>query len=219
MPAYFNIRLDTTAPQAPVFQLHGGAATVTDPLVAVLLTTTDPDTTGYQVKIWGDVLLTDTPSIQDTEAASAWVGYGTIVQLRLSDGNGVKHVHAKIRDDVGNETAVLDVVITLDTTAPVVTITVAPDRPKISKVAPWDVSHFTFTADSDITHYEIRVVPGQSSTHDQGTLLHQVDVNVIANTPIPESVTGAELQAAVGPDGDYIVKVFAMEAESGAWSA
>lgn len=218
MPAYFNIRLDTTAPQGPVFTVAGGAATVTDPVVPFVLTTTDADTTGYQIKLWGDVDLAYSASIQDTEAHSAWVGYGTIVQLQLAAGNGLKNVHAKIRDDVGNETAILNAALTLDTTAPVVTITVPPDLPKISKVAPWDVSHFTFAVDSDITSYDIRVVPDPAATHVQGTSLKVVVGNVGANVPIPETVDGPTLQAAVGPDGDYTIKVFAQEAGSGAWS-
>lgn len=218
MPAHFNIRLDTTAPQGAVLELAGGAATVASKSVPVSLTTTDPDTTGYQIKLWGDVDLSFNPSIQDTEGASAWLDYGTITTLDLSDLDGLKTVYGKIRDDVGNETAILSDSVTFDSSVPVVTITVDPDLVKISKVTPWDKSNFTFMVNQDIDHYEIRVVPDPAATHDQGLLYSELDVALAADTPTPEVIDGTQLQTVVGPDGDYTIKVFARMAATGTWS-
>lgn len=227
MPAYFQIQLDTTAPQGPVFELAGGANLVGTFTVPFVLTTNDFDKAGYSVKVWGDVDPAYNADIQATKATSAWIGYGTVNTLKLSPGGGLKTVYAVIRDDVGNETAELQDAVTVDVTIPVVTITEDPDRTKISKVAPWDATNFTFQVDSDVSGWKVKVVPDPSATEDQGIQLYDAggsdnvlepNVPLAANTPKQVKVTGADLQTAVGPDGDYYIKVFAQEAGSGNWS-
>jgi hypothetical protein len=230
MPSFFQIQLDTTAPQGPVFDLAGGSAIVGTHDVSFVLTTTDPDTTGYQIKLYGDVDPAFNASIQATKAASAWMGYNTINALRLSAGDGAKVIHAVIRDDVGNETADLQDTVTVDTSVPVVTITVPPDHPKISKVATFDTTHFTFTVDSDVTAYKVKVVPNPASTEGQGVQIPPdagsgpvyIDgtpvVQLAAGVPQAVTITGTDLQTAAGADGSYYIKVFAKEAVTGYWS-
>lgn len=224
-PAYFQLTLDTTAPQGPVFTLAGGAAIVGNPTVAVVLTTTDEITDGYTVKFWGEVDPTFSPDIQVAEGDSAWVGYGTIPTLKLDADGGT--VHAKIRDDVGNETATLDATVTVDLTLPIVTITVAPDRNKISKVDPWDETNFTFQVDSDVMAWMVKVVPNAAAnygvtipeTAGSNTSRDTTPATVLAaNVPQTVKIMGADLQTAVGGDGEFYVKVFAQETASGQWS-
>jgi hypothetical protein len=227
MPAYFQIQLDTTAPQGPVFELAGGAILVGTFTVPFVLTTTDDDKTGYTVKLWGDVDPAYNADIQATKATSAWIGYNTVNTLKLSGGDGAKTIYAVIRDDVGNETAELSDVVTVDVSVPVVTITVDPDLTKISKVAPWAETNFTFEVNSDISGWKVKAVDDPGATHDQGYEIldaggsdntFEPGTPLAANVPKVVKLTGADLQTAVGVDGPYYIKVFAQEAGSGLWS-
>jgi hypothetical protein len=224
VPANFQIWLDTTPPQGVVFTLAGGAAFTNTRVVSMVLTTTDPDTTGYAIKFWGDV--DPAGAGAEMEIDANWVAYGSVATITLSDGEGLKSVFARIRDDVGNETDAQLETLTFDESLPTVTITVDPDRTKISKVDPWDETHFTFTVDVDTMAYKVKVVPTPVATHDQGVQLPNAggSINVEhggdtpAETPIEVTVTGTDLQTAVGADGEYTIKVFAQEAGTGYWS-
>ena len=224
MPSFFQLTLDTTAPQGPVFEIAAGAPYVSARDVAIVLTTTDAVTDGYQVKVWGDVDAAANAAVQTLEADSSWVDYGTLLTVRLAGGDGPKTLHAKIRDDVGNETAELEDSTTLDTSAPVVTITVDPDRDKISKVPGFDTSIFTFTVDVDVVAWKVKAVPDSGATHDQGTEIPDAGGStgvtgaaLAAATPQQVAIKGEDLQSAVGPDGTYTIKVFAQDV-AGLWS-
>lgn len=233
MPTNFTLTLDTTGPQDPLLVLADGAAFTSNPIVPVMLTTSDPVTDGYQVKLWGDVDVTSDVNFQATEAESNWLGYGTVPEIRLdtTTDNGPRTIHARIRDDVGNESIVTDYTIQLDLTLPVVTITVDPSRTKISKIAPWHETVFTFESDSDLCEWMVAVVPDANAIIDQaieipqdgGSTTHVVgeDLDAVvlaAATPQLAIIRGVDLQTAVGPDGDYVIKVFGCETGSGFWS-
>jgi hypothetical protein len=110
----FGIDLDTTAPSSPTFIINNGSGSSSDQLVTAHFAHADyPVRAGYQIKIWGSVDTSYDPDIKATEAASQWVAFSPTRMVKLSQPNGNKNLQAKIRDDVWNETAALNVVVTL----------------------------------------------------------------------------------------------------------
>ena len=71
------------------------------------------------MKIWG---------IDDVaeEASASWETFATSKSVNLTSGDGLKTVHIKVRDDVGNESAEVTDDITLNTTVPAVSYTHLP---------------------------------------------------------------------------------------------
>lgn len=115
--------------------------------------------------------------------------------------------------------------ITLDTKVPVVTIT-GPDKSKISKIATFNQSKFTFSSDVAFVEYKVCVVPQSNSTQDSGQVIPTsagssntsgAEGNYQASTPISVTITGTDLETASGGDGVKIIKVF-VKTESGLWS-
>jgi hypothetical protein len=110
----FELHLDTTAPSNPTFIINNGSGSSNNQLVTAHLAHADyPVTAGYQIKIWGSVDTSYDPNINTTEEASQWVAFSSTRMVKLSQYSGNKNLHAKIRDDVWNETAALNVVVTL----------------------------------------------------------------------------------------------------------
>jgi hypothetical protein len=215
----FNLTLDTTAPAGAALVVSGGAAFATSAAATADFSTSDGSTTGYQIKVWGD--LNGGPA---TEAAAVWQAFSASLAITLSNGDGVKTISGKIRDDVGNETAVLTDTITLDTTAPIPTITVAASPTKISKIAGFDTSTFSFQADSDIQAWKVKVVPATGSVHTAGTQVPTtagstgISGGALASGATQAvSIKGADLEAASAGDGVKIVKVFVQDL-AGVWS-
>ena len=225
MANYFLLTLDTTGPQSPAISLESGAQYATQQLINADISTADALTTGYQMKIWGDVDLTENPNIQDTELNSTWITYAATQQIKLSTGDGAKTVYLKIRDDVLNDSAQTSDSITLDTSLPVVTIS-GPDVSKISKIATANVSSFSFTVNEIFDEYKVKVVASTGAAHDTGTLIGTTNgsTNMSGNaggypaeTAINCQVYGSDLEVASAGDGEKIVKVFVMD-QSGFWS-
>lgn len=218
MATNFVLTLDTTGPAGVTLALNGGAAYTGSVNVTANVGTTDPDTTAYQMKVWGDV------AGAATEGAAAWVAFNAALPIVLTAGDGVKLVNVKLRDDVGNESAVATDTITLDTTAPVPNITVAAAPTKISKVAGFDTSTFTFAADSDIQAWKVKVVPATGSAENAGTTIPVTagSANITggakaAGVGVQVTIKGADLETASAGDGGKIVKVFVQDV-SGIWS-
>ena len=218
MASFFNLTLDTTAPAGLTLKLNNGAAYATSTAVTATIGLTDTETTGYQMKIWGVA-----GAAEETDAA--WATFAESTSLTLPTGDGLKTVHIKVRDDVGNESAEVTATITLNTAVPVVTIT-GPDKSKISKVASFDTSAFSFTADGDFEEYKVKVVPSESSLENAGTLIGTAggstntsgaDGGYKADTAINVTINGADLETASAGDGVKIVKVFVKNA-AGTWS-
>lgn len=218
MASFFNLILDTLAPSGLTLKLNAGAQYATSNTVTASIAVADTTTTGYQMKIWGT-------KAAETEEKASWETFAESKSIVLTDGDGLKTVHIKVRDDVGNESAAVAASITVNTVVPVVTIT-GPDKSKISKVTGFDVCAFSFTSDVDFEEYTVRVVPNESSLNTAGT---QIPVTggssntsgnaggYKKNTTINVTIHGADLETASSGDGTKIVKVFVKNA-AGTWS-
>ncbi len=223
----FNLTLDTTAPGGVAVAVNGTDTYVTDDDVTVVPSTTDGDTTGYQVKIYGDVSDSFATSVYRADEADApWVALsGSPFSVRLSAGDGSKTVRVKIRDDVWNASSEATDTVTLDTSLPVVTITSGPDATKVSKVSGKRTSNFAWQADVAFVEYKIKVVPASDSLHSAGTAIPETNSTNMdgtgtfpATTPISSAIDGRDLETASSGDGVKIVKVFVKEHAEGAWS-
>ena len=226
MASYFNITLDTLAPSGATFSINNDAAFTATDAVTAYFNTVDGDTTGYEIKIWGDVDTSADADVQATENASAWIAYSSTYAITLSSGDGSKTVYAKIRDDVWNETAQLSDSITLDTTAPVVTITTNPDVSRISKVSGKDTVTFGWESDTQYDEYKVKVVSSSAALHSEGTTIGTGNgstntsgstLNEPANTEVTTTINGSDLEAASAGDGSKVIKVFVKD-DAGNWS-
>ncbi len=217
MASYFNLVLDTLAPQGLTVKLNNGSQYTTSKNVTLSISVSDTATSGYQMKVWG----IDGASSEDS---ASWETFAATKSIALPTGDGLKNVYVKVRDDVCNETAAASATITLDTSVPAVTI-IGPDVSRISKTAPKNVATFSFTSDVAFTEYKIKVVPSKSSLHDAGTLIGTVNGSTNMNatgtfkasTAISCKVYGKDLEAASSGDGEKIIKVFVKNAH-GTWS-
>ena len=219
MAAYFNLTLDTIAPSGVTLVLLNGAAYTANTSIAAQIGTTDSETTGYTMKIYGNVV-----GAESKESAE-WQAYNPNPTINLTQGDGLKTVNLIIRDAVWNESTPVTKTITLDTSIPTVTI-VGPDVSVISKIAGKDTSIFTFTSDVDFVQYKVGVVTSGTSTHGTATQIptDAGSQNVSGNTPVAAStnvevtIKGTDLSNAVsGADGTHIIKVFVKNA-AGTWS-
>lgn len=107
----------------------------------VRINTEDTDIVSY--KVWeGNSEPTNWTAISNaTEVAG--VGYFVGSQT-LSSGDGLKTIHVKVQDIAGNVTESEGLTVTLDTTAPNVTLTVSPSV--ISAQSGFDTATFSLTA-------------------------------------------------------------------------
>ena len=217
MASYFNLVLDTLAPQGLTVKLNNGSQYTTSKNITLSISVSDTSTSGYQMKIWG----IDGASSEDS---ASWETFAATKSIALPTGDGLKTVYVKVRDDVCNETAAASATITLDTSVPAVTI-IGPDVSRISKTAPKNVATFSFTSDVAFTEYKIKVVPSKSSLHDSGTLIGTANGSTNmsatgsfkASTAISCKIYGQDLETASSGDGEKIIKVFVKNAH-GTWS-
>lgn len=225
MPSYFTLTLDTTGPANPSLQINAGATYATAQLVDLAIGTTDGATTGYQMKIWGDVDATYDTNVQATEATSSWITFATAKQVKLATGDGAKTINVKLRDDVFNESSIASDSINLDTTKPVVTIS-GPDVSKVSEVSGKDKAAFSFTVDTAFVEYKVKVVSSSGSAENTGTQIVTTNGstnmsgtagNYAANTAINCTIDATDLKTASAGDGAKTIKVFVKDA-AGNWS-
>lgn len=220
MASYFNLTLDTLAPSGLAVHLNGDDIYTTTVTVQMTLDLTDGVTTGYQMKIWG------VEGVKD-EGSATWETYAASKSITLPTGDGLKTVHVKVRDSVGNETATATDSITLDTAVPTVTVT-GPDNSTISEVEGFDKAVINFMSDIAFVEYKVCVVPATSSTQDAGTVIPTTagsintsgtsdDEPYEADTNIRVTIDGTDLKTASSGDGVKIVKVFVRNA-AGTWS-
>lgn len=217
MASYFNLTLDTLAPQGLTIKLNNGSQYTTSKAVQLAINVTDESADGYQMKVWGIDGIAK-------ESDAVWETLANVKDITLPTGDGLKTVYVKVRDDVYNETAVTSTSITLDTSVPAVTI-IGPDVSRISKTSPKDVATFSFTSDVAFTEYKIKVVPSKSSLHDAGTLIGTANGSTSmsatgtfkASTAISCKIYGKDLEAASSGDGEKIIKVF-VKNTVGTWS-
>ena len=217
MASYFNLTLDTLAPQGLTIKLNNGSQYTTSKAVQLAINVTDESADGYQMKVWGIDGIAK-------ESDAVWETLANVKDITLPTGDGLKTVYVKVRDDVYNETAVTSTSITLDTSVPAVTI-IGPDVSRISKTSPKDVATFSFTSDVAFTEYKVKVVPSKSSLHDAGTLIGTANGSTNmsatgtfnASTAISCKIYGKDLELASSGDGEKIIKVF-VKNTVGTWS-
>lgn len=225
MANYFNLILDTLAPAGVTININSSAAYASTQLANLAIGCSDGVKTGYQMKIWGDVDTTYDANVKATEGTSVWVSYAATEQVKLSTGDGNKTLYVKVRDDVYNESAQASDSITLDTTLPVVTISVAPDVTKVSKVSGKDTCSFSFQTDTIFVEYKVKVVSATNATQDVGTQIPTTagSTNMSgtgsfpATTNISCTIKGTDLETASSGDATKIVKVFSKDS-AGNWS-
>lgn len=219
MASFFNLTLDTLAPSLLSINLNGDAEYTSSREVTLSISLSDESTSGYQMKIWG-------VDGVDSEGAASWEEFSSSKPITLTDGDGLKTVYVKIRDDVWNESSAQSDSITLNTAVPVVTIT-GPDVAKISKAESKNVSSFTFRSDVKIIEWKVMVVASSNALADTetnkqipadgGSTNMTGSTETEANALVSCSIYGADLEAASAGDGVKIVKVF-VKSESGVWS-
>ncbi len=224
---YFILILDTVGPANPLIKIEGGAAFTTDQLVSCAISTSDPVTTGYQMKIWGNVDKSYNQDIQDSEQASGWITFTATQQVKLASGDGNKTLYLLLRDQVHNPSAQVSASITLDTEAPAVVIS-GPDVGTISKQTSKDIAAFSFQVDEVFDEYKVKIVASIAAAHDTGTQIGTTNGSTNmsgaagdypANTAINCQIRGADFEAAGAVHlEETIVKVFAKD-KSGLWSA
>lgn len=95
MAGYCTITLDTTPPQGISLKLNNGAKQTDKRDITLDLSTSDPSTSGYQMKVWGD---TNVP----TEDSALWEDYSNTKSLTLTEGDGQKYIYVKMMDELGN---------------------------------------------------------------------------------------------------------------------
>lgn len=221
MAAFFNLTLDTLAPQGVTLKINAGAIYTAKKAVTLAIGCKDASTTGYSMKIWGSIVGAA------TEADAKWENFSTTKAATLTDGDGLKTVYVKVRDNVWNEAEPVSATITLNTSIPVVTI-VGPDVSIISEVVGKNTAKFNFTADAIFDEYKVGVVPANNSTVDDVTVIGTTGGsnntsgsagNYPADTNIEVTINGTDFKtAAGGADGTYIIKVF-VKNQAGTWSA
>lgn len=219
--SYFNLTLDTLAPQGVSVTINSGAIYTANKSVVLTIGTTDKDTAGYSMKIYGSV------NGATTAEDASWETYTTSKTITLTDGDGLKTVYVVIRDSVWNESTAASATITLNTSIPVVTIT-GPDLSVISEITGKNASKFNFTTDQVFDEYKVGVVPAATSTQGDCTIIGTTggstntsgnDGDYPASTNIETTIIGTDFKtAAGGADGTYIVKVF-VKNKAGTWSA
>lgn len=221
MAAFFNLTLDTLAPQNCSVVINSGAARTNIADVTLAIATGDAATTGYTMKVYGDIVGASSAN------EATWEAFSTEKAVELTAGDGTKTVHVIIRDDVWNEAEAVSDFIVLDTTAAVVTIS-GPDVSKVSEVAQKNISTFTFVVDEAFQEYKVMVVATEGTAHDAGTLIPTTagSVNTSgaagnyeANKAIEVKIHATDFKTAKGgADGVGIVKVFVKDL-TGNWSA
>ena len=108
MASYFNLVLDTLAPQGLTVKLNNGSQYTTSKNVTLSISVSDTSTSGYQMKVWG----IDGASSEDS---ASWETFASTKSIALPTGDGLNTVYVKERNDVCNETAAASATITLDT--------------------------------------------------------------------------------------------------------
>lgn len=222
MASSFLLTLKTAAPAAGV-NIDAGATWTIDLDVALAITS-DADTTGYSMKIYGDVDDAFAPTEYRTlEANAPWISFAAAKTVKVTGGDALKTVRVKVRDAVGNISGEATDAITLDTTAPVPNVTAGPAPAVISKQVGFRTSAFTVVPNSDIVAWEARVVVNATDARGAGTLIPQTNGSVTqggavaSGANINGSIDGRDLETASPGDAQKRVKIFMQDA-AGNWS-
>jgi hypothetical protein len=194
--ANFTLTLDTTGPAGVTAAIDAGNPWSIDFDVVLNVGTSDASTAGYQMKVWGDI-----DGGPTTEGAATWQTYNAALPVTVTTGDGLKTLNVRLRDDVWNESTVATDTITVDSTAPTLTL----------------------TPDDDIQAWKVKVVPTSGASHTQGAPIPTTNGSTNMSggasglgVPINATIEGADLEIA-GVEGDNIVKAFVQDL-AGNWS-
>jgi hypothetical protein len=217
------LTVDTTPPANPALVINGGVLNTNGRPALVSITHGGGSPT--QMKIWGDVEIGANPSIGGFEGDSSWIPYVQDTAITLSTGTARKRIYARLRDALGNVTAVFQSYIDYDPTTPIVTVVVEPLVDDVSLVSGHDEAAFTWESNVDFVEYQVRVVPTQATPHTGGSPIGSGNgsLNVAgvgswdALTPVTTTIKTADLLLASPGDTAKIVKVYVKDA-LGVWS-
>lgn len=216
MAANFTLTLDTTGPAGVTAAIDAGNTWSTDFDVILNVGTSDTDTTGYQMKVWGDI-----SGGAATEGAASWQTFNAALPVTVTAGDGIKTLNVRLRDDVWNESTVASDSITVDSTAP--TVNVTSDVSKISKITGKRTATLTITPDSAIQAWKVKVVTSSGAVQTQGTQIGTTNgsTNMTggasgSGVAITAHIDGADLEVA-GAEGANIIKAFVQDL-AGNWS-
>lgn len=229
---YFTLTYDTTGPASATLSINSGAQYTNTVLVTCAISTADSPTTGYQMKIFGDVDVTwgvangvlKSGSVTATANDAQVIGFTASKQIQLATGDGAKNLHVIIYDDVMNPSTQADASITLDTAIPSVSITSGPDKTKISSVTNYNICSFSFQSPVAISQYVVKVVTSNGADHTTGVDIPTAGGSTgmsgssqAANAIINCKIYAADLVSASAGEGAKIIKVFVADA-GGNWS-
>jgi hypothetical protein len=228
MAASTTVTLDLTAPDAAL-SIEAGASVTSDVDVDIAITSAAADKS--QMKIYGDVDdAFATGEYRALEANAPWIAFSATKTIRLSAGNAVKTVRVKVRDDVFNVSSEAADTITLDTSIPVISITVALTPTKISKQATKDTATLTFESDVALDEWKVNLTAAAGDAHTAGTVIPETGgsntqgTTLAAATPQVVTIKGVDLEtagAAGGPAAGgvaHIIKVFGKATSNQSWS-
>ena len=183
MAGYFNITLDTTAPSGVSVKINGDAVRTTSTAVTLDIACADSSTTGYQMKIWGDIGYGGT-----SESDASWEPFASTKNIVLSEnfaeeGQEVFTLYVKVRDDLYNTSGAASDTIILYTETPTVTVVSGPAPARITALSSHSdattaekiviltksISVVTFTADKDISDIKVMVVNSINSLYSDAS--------------------------------------------------
>lgn len=223
MASNIQFTLDTSAPASVVLTAPANSGTLT---VSVNASTSDADTTGYTMKLWGTGVSADT--IAGTTKANAPVlAYTTASKVVTFLAEGSTQLNLAVYDDVGNETVATPVTINIVTTLATITVSNIGGgntaHTKFSTTAPYNVLSFNFTSSMDYIEYRVLRVSTTGSLIGTGTAIGTTNgsTNVGAVETVtagtPKSVTINMLDLPTQVNELKIIKVFVKNV-AGNWS-
>ena len=233
MANYVNLELDTLGPQGVSLVVNDGEAVSTVNVARIKLSCSDPDTTGYQIKLWGTLQA-------PTEAEAKWSSFTTSGTHAVSAANGIKTIYVKVRDDVYNESPTVSASFKLSTDKPTVKdLYIGPA--KVSLMEGKNIATGSFGYSENISAAKMMIVQDVNATHDNqtnilipttnGSCFEYEDGEKLSTDKmsfenkecdaiftIIYNINAKDIAAVAPGDGVKIIKVFVKSAESGLWS-
>lgn len=232
MANYVNLTLDTIGPSGVSVIINNDETKTISTSVNLSVSCSDADLTDYQMKIWGT-------SAAATEEDAVWETYQATKNITLPEGDGIKTVYVKVRDDVWNESATVSDTITLYMKAPAI-LGFNVSRSRLSLVNGKNITMGTFGVDESISAFRVMLVNDVNASYNDPSNLSiptangsyfETDDHIINTSGYLEgeefidsvhgmmfSLNAADIAAVSPGDGVKIIKVFVRSAESGNWS-
>lgn len=234
MANYIYITLDTAAPGGVAAEAKGGGDTASR-IIPISISCSDQDKTGYEMKIWGTA-----EAINEEDAN--WEPFSETKTVTLADGDGLKTIYVKVRDDVYNESPEASCTVTLFTNVP--SVSVSASLSKISKIPGKDTTVITCVPDDDVTAFKMVAADSADALYNDksnisictaggsffktddfpeitasGSLeYHGEETVCAAGNSIIFTLKAEDIENASPGDGAKLLKVFVKSAHSGKWS-